>query len=77
MLTLCPGATESEAAARAGFDLSQLSNVMKAEDVAELTLANVRHGPTFISSEHYKASFDQLLAIRHQHVEFLSRFDRA
>jgi short-subunit dehydrogenase len=63
VLTLCPGATESEAAARAGFDLSKLLNVMKAEEVAALTLANIRNGPTFISSEHYKKSFDQLLAM--------------
>lgn len=63
VLTLCPGATESEAAAKAGFDLSKLPNVMKAEDVAALTLDNMRNGPTFISSEHYKATFDQLLAM--------------
>ena len=63
MLTLCPGATESEAAAKSGLDLSKLQNVMKAEDVAGLTLDNLRNGPTFISSAHYQALFDRLLAL--------------
>ena len=63
VLTLCPGATESEAAARAGMDLSKLQHVMKAEDVATLTLENLKHGPTFISSEHYGKQFDALLAL--------------
>jgi short-subunit dehydrogenase len=63
VLTLCPGATESEAAARAGIDLSKLQNVMKAADVAGLTLDNLRDGPTFISSEHYRKQFEGLLAM--------------
>lgn len=63
VLTLCPGATESEAAARAGMDLSKLQNVMKAEDVAALTLDNLRDGPTFISSEHYRKQFEGMLAM--------------
>jgi short-subunit dehydrogenase len=63
VLTLCPGATESEAAARSGMDLSQLQNVMKARDVADLALDNIRNGPTFVSSAHYQALFDQLLAM--------------
>ena len=63
VLTLCPGATESEAAAKSGLDLSKLQNVMKAEDVVGLTLDNLRNGPTFISSAHYQALFDRLLAL--------------
>jgi uncharacterized protein len=63
VLTLCPGATESEAAAKSGLDITKLQNVMKAEDVAGLTLDNIRNGPTFISSEHYRAIFDKLLAL--------------
>ena len=62
MLTLCPGATESEAAARAEMDLSKLQHVMKAEDVA-LTLENLKQGPTFISSKHYSKQFNALLAM--------------
>jgi uncharacterized protein len=63
VLTLCPGATESEAAARSGMDPSKMRNVMKAADVAALTLDNLREGPTFISSEHYRQQFDGLLAM--------------
>jgi short-subunit dehydrogenase len=63
VLTLCPGATESEAAARSGIDLSKLQHVMKAETVAQLALDNIRNGPTFISSEHYQATFDKLLSL--------------
>lgn len=63
VLTLCPGATESEAAARAGMDPSKLQHVMKAEDVASLTLENLKDGPTFISSEHYAKQFEALLAM--------------
>jgi uncharacterized protein len=63
VLTLCPGATESEAAAKCGIDISKLQNVMKAEDVVSLTLDNIRNGPSFISSEHYQAMFDKLLAL--------------
>lgn len=63
VLTLCPGATESEAAARVGLDTSTMSNVMKAEEVARLTLDAITQGPTFISSRHYQATFDALLAM--------------
>ena len=63
VLTLCPGATESEAAAKSGLDLTKLQNVMKAEEVVSLTLDNLRNGPTFISSAHYQAMFDRLLAL--------------
>jgi short-subunit dehydrogenase len=60
VLTLCPGATESEAAGKQGIDIKTLSNVMPAADVAQLTLENLRNGPVFFSSEYYRASFDQL-----------------
>lgn len=63
VLTLCPGATESEAAARSGMDLSKMQNVMKAEEVAALTLDNMKNGPTFISHEHYRKQFEGLLAM--------------
>jgi short-subunit dehydrogenase len=63
VLTLCPGATESEAAAKSGIDITKLQNVMKAEDVVGLTLDNIRNGPTFISSAHYQAMFEKLLSL--------------
>lgn len=63
VLTLCPGATESEAAGKQGIDIATLHNVMPAGEVARLTLDNIANGPTFFSSEFYKASFDGLLAM--------------
>jgi len=63
VLTLCPGATESEAAAKQGIDVSKLQNVMSAAQVARLTLENIQQGPTYISSDHYRASFDKLLSM--------------
>lgn len=63
VLTLCPGATESEAAAKQGIDIAQLQHVMPARDVARLALDNLAEGPTFISGEFYKASFDKLLSL--------------
>ncbi|CAN7588838.1 SDR family NAD(P)-dependent oxidoreductase [Phenylobacterium sp. LjRoot225] len=66
VLTLCPGATESEAAGNQGIDISKLQNVMTAEAVARLTLDNIRNGPTFFSSEPYKAQMDKLLSLPRQ-----------
>jgi short-subunit dehydrogenase len=63
VLTLCPGATESEAAANQGIDASKLQNMMTASDVARLTLRHLRDGPTYISSDHYRTSFERLLAM--------------
>jgi short-subunit dehydrogenase len=63
VLTLCPGATESEAAAKQGIDLAQLANVMPAREVAKAALAAITEGPTFFPSAHYKATFDHLLAM--------------
>jgi uncharacterized protein len=63
VLTLCPGATESEAAAKQGIDITKLQNVMPARDVARLALDNLADGPTYIPSEAYKTPFDQLLAL--------------
>jgi short-subunit dehydrogenase len=63
VLTLCPGATESEAAARIGYDISKMPHVMKAADVAAQTLDRIADGPTFISSDHYRATFETLTAM--------------
>jgi len=63
VLTLCPGATESEAAGKQGIDISTLRNVMPAHEVARLTLENIQNGPVFFSSEYYRANFDKLLSL--------------
>ena len=63
MLTLCPGATESEAAAKQGIDPATLDHQLPAAEVARATLAHLADGPTFISSPHYQAIFDQLRSL--------------
>jgi short-subunit dehydrogenase len=74
VLTLCPGATESEAAAKQGIDISTLNNVMPAGEVAEATLENLRNGPTFFSSEHYRASMQQLASMpRREALQMMAR----
>lgn len=63
VLTICPGATDTEAAALQGIDPSTLQNVMSPDEVARLALDNLGNGPTLITSEHYRASFETLLAL--------------
>ena len=63
VLTICPGATDTEAAALQGIDPATLQNVMSPDDVAQLALDNLGNGPTFITSEHYRASFETLLSM--------------
>lgn len=63
VLTLCPGATDTEAPRSQGIDPATLKNIQSPEDVARLALENIQNGPTYIPSEHYRASFDQLLSM--------------
>ena len=63
MLTLCPDATDTEAAQVQGVDPAMMQNVMSPDEVAKLTLENIDNGPTFVSSDHYRAMYDQLLAM--------------
>lgn len=63
VLTLCPGATDTEAPRLQGIDPATLQNVMAPDEVASLALANLQNGPVYIPSEHYKASFDYLLSM--------------
>ena len=63
VLTLCPGATESESAGLQGIDISTLKNVMASDDVARLTLENLQNGPVYFSSEYYRANFEKLLSM--------------
>lgn len=63
VLTLCPGATESESAGLQGIDISSLQHVMPSEEVARLTLDNIRNGPVFFSSGYYRANFEKLLSM--------------
>jgi short-subunit dehydrogenase len=63
VLTLLPGATNTEAPIKQGYDVSKLTNVMQPEEVARLALDNIENGPTLVSSAHYKAIFDKLLSM--------------
>jgi short-subunit dehydrogenase len=63
VLTLCPGATDTEAMDRLGIDKSKLPNLQSPSEVARLTLENLKNGPTFIPSEHYRQSFEGLTSM--------------
>ena len=63
VLTLCPGATDTEAPALQGVDVRTLENVMSPDEVASRTKDNIGNGPVYIASDHYKASFARLLAM--------------
>ncbi len=56
VLTLCPGATESEATA----NMPSAANLQAAAEVARLTLDNLREGPTFVPHQHYRDMFEGL-----------------
>ena len=62
VLTVCPGATESEAAAKQGIDPARMQNVQPARDVARLALDNLAEGPTYCPSDHYRAVFERMVA---------------
>jgi short-subunit dehydrogenase len=63
VLTICPGATATEAAQKQGVDPATMQNVMQPDAVAQLALENIDKGPTLVTSEHYKAMFEQLIAL--------------
>jgi uncharacterized protein len=63
VLTICPGATDTEALSRHGIDPAKLPHVMSSDEVARLALDGLRNGPVLITSEHYKASFEKLLSM--------------
>ena len=61
VLTLCPGATATDRLQ--GIDPATLHDVMSPDDVVRLALENIRNGPIYIPSEHYRAMFGQLLSM--------------
>ncbi len=63
VLTLCPGATDTEAPGKQGIDIASLDNVMSPDEVARLALENITNGPVYISSDHYRAMFEALLSM--------------
>lgn len=63
VLTLCPGATESEATARYAEKYAAVANMQPAREVARLALDNIANGPVYVPNAHYKAQFEQLTAM--------------
>jgi uncharacterized protein len=63
VLTLCPGATESEATAEYAAKFGSVANLQPASEVATLALENIANGPVFVPNAHYKAQFEQLTAM--------------
>ncbi|GAB3104152.1 SDR family NAD(P)-dependent oxidoreductase [Aestuariicella hydrocarbonica] len=63
VLTLCPGATDTEAPALQGIDPKTLQHLMSPADVARLAFENIQNGPVYIPSEHYQKTFDRLLSL--------------
>jgi short-subunit dehydrogenase len=63
VLTLCPGATDTEAPRLLGIDPATLHDLMSPDDVARLTLENLHRGPIYIPSEHYRTQFETLLSM--------------
>jgi short-subunit dehydrogenase len=63
VLALCPGATDTEALQRMKIDRASLPHLMSSTEVVRLAFENIANGPVFIASAHYKAMFDQLLAM--------------
>ncbi|MFI6698706.1 SDR family NAD(P)-dependent oxidoreductase [Streptomyces sp. NPDC050509] len=63
VLTLCPGATDTEAPRLQGVDPTTLQDLMSPDDVARSALKHLREGPTHIPSAHYRQVFDTLLAM--------------
>ncbi len=63
VLTLCPGATDTEAPRLQGIDVATLQHLMSPDDVVKLTLENIQNGPTYIPSDHYRASMGHLVSM--------------
>lgn len=63
VLTICPGATDTEAAAKQGVDPASMTAVMAPDEVAEFALAHLRNGPVLVSSDHYRQVFAHLTAM--------------
>lgn len=63
ILTLCPGATDTEAPLKQGIDPATLPHLMSAEEVAERALAQLGQGPVHVPSAHYRELFEQLQSL--------------
>lgn len=74
VLTLCPGATDTEAPRLQGIDPTSLQDLMSPDDVARSALEQLGNGPTHIPSAHYRGLFDTLLSVpRHEALTAMAR----
>jgi short-subunit dehydrogenase len=62
-VTICPGATDTEAPRKLGIDPATLRNLMQPGEVVTLALENLQNGPIYIPSPHYQAMFEQLASM--------------
>ncbi|GLY03192.1 MULTISPECIES: SDR family NAD(P)-dependent oxidoreductase [Actinoplanes] len=63
VLTLCPGATDTEAPAKQGIDPATLHHLMSPEAVVDSALANLGVEPLHVPSDHYRQSMEGLRAM--------------
>lgn len=63
VLTLCPGATDTEGLRKAGFDPSRIPHIDQPDTVAKRALAEIANGPTYVSNHHYRQLFEQLTSM--------------
>jgi short-subunit dehydrogenase len=63
VLTLCPGATDTEAPRLQGIDPATLEHVMSPDEVAARAIGNLGNGPVYVASDHYRENFERLLAL--------------
>lgn len=63
VLTICPGATATDALRRAGMDPATLHNVQEPDEVARLSLENITNGPVYLPNAHYAAMMQHLTAM--------------
>jgi len=63
ILTICPGATDTEAPAKQGIDPATMVAVMQPEEVALFSFENITNGPVLVSSDYYREMFEQMTAM--------------
>lgn len=63
MLTLCPGATDTEGLRKAGFDPSRIPHIDQPEIVVRTALAEIANGPTYVSNDHCRQLFEKLTSM--------------
>jgi hypothetical protein len=63
VLALCPGATDTEGAAKSGYDMSKVPGALQPAEVASQALDHLADGPVLVTGERYRATFETLTAM--------------